>query len=102
MRVKIRVKTWELPPRTRRIPNNPSFLASQLGTTSAYAENTKQSFLPGFTAGNYLRVRGEYENVLSVTMGIAELPPRTRRILIQLDHGLPAAGTTSAYAENTL
>ena len=32
---------------------------------------------------------------------MAELPPRTRRILIVDINGVPHYGTTSAYAENT-
>ena len=46
-------------------------------------------------------MRGEYPTHATRQVPQSELPPRARRILIQLDHGLPAAGTTSACAENT-
>ena len=65
MRVKIRVKTWELPPRTRRILSCDPRDEEYHGTTSAYAENTLVT--GGFVVfrGNYLRVRGEYLRVRS-------------------------------------
>ena len=53
------------------------------GTTSACAENT---FIDGFTeadAGNYLRVRGEYDLGFLFETGAEELPPRARRILFR-------------------
>ena len=50
----------ELPPRTRRIPVKPSSQMLQLGTTSAYAENTLGGKASGSPDQNYLRVRGEY------------------------------------------
>ena len=82
MRVKIRVKTWELPPRTRRIGKCSPKQMPMTGTTSAYAENTP----PHHPKGSSYR----------------ELPPRTRRIQINTSIMVHYQGTTSAYAENTL
>ena len=50
---------------------------------------------------NYLRVRGEYTSNTSRSAGQEELPPRTRRILLQIAQYFIKLGTTSAYAENT-
>ena len=50
----------ELPPRARRIPGNQGFDCAQNGTTSACAENTRQTPTAIMQPGNYLRVRGEY------------------------------------------
>ena len=50
----------ELPPRARRILSDSSDQPRGLGTTSACAENTGDSFSYRRTIGNYLRVRGEY------------------------------------------
>ena len=51
----------ELPPRTRRILE-PSIKHCDLrGTTSAYAENTKNFSNKEVNTWNYLRVRGEYD-----------------------------------------
>ena len=91
----------ELPPRTRRILESLFGGGSEVGTTSAYAENT---ILPGQHPNrkwNYLRVRGEYGLLTPPYLRAPELPPRTRRIQLL---GVPpqtVAGTTSAYAENT-
>ena len=53
--------TMELPPRTRRIPDSRRTWYVQLGTTSAYAENTAYLAAHPPPNGNYLRVRGEYQ-----------------------------------------
>ena len=50
----------ELPPRTRRIPHLPQPCLTQLGTTSAHAENTWAWNTLGDAIRNYLRARGEY------------------------------------------
>ena len=50
----------ELPPRARRIHAVAWDIGIHCGTTSACAENTQWSDLPGFQGRNYLRVRGEY------------------------------------------
>ena len=73
----------------------------QLGTTSAYAENTKE--YPGTLprAWNYLRVRGEYNDQRDMDTIEWELPPRTRRIPFRHIRVENMHGTTSAYAENT-
>ena len=53
-------KVWELPPRTRRIPQTGGRTLTDTGTTSAHAENTlRGDGLPYFLR-NYLRARGEY------------------------------------------
>ena len=92
----------ELPPRTRRIPQQILGQAGVSGTTSAHAENTRRRGCQKRKNRNYLRARGEY-----LMWGIFgcqswELPPRTRRILaVPAVHG-EVDGTTSAHAENTL
>ena len=50
----------ELPPRARRILPRAAGLLGLPGTTSACAENTYSDEKRHKTAGNYLRVRGEY------------------------------------------
>ena len=71
----------ELPPRTRRILDHLANSIDSLGTTSAYAENTRSVTPNCWNGWNYLRVRGEYI-LLAVSHNCAvELPPRTRRIL---------------------
>ena len=50
----------ELPPRARRILENPVFFCSGFGTTSACAENTLDYTRLAVYNRNYLRVRGEY------------------------------------------
>ena len=72
----------ELPPRTRRIQGMGVDEYAALGTTSAYAENTRGGVLPPHPK--------------------RELPPRTRRIQANPDALSNLLGTTSAYAENTL
>mgnify|MGYP001678268143 CR=1 FL=1 len=74
---------------------------SQMGTTSACAENTLRSFPMDSQPGNYLRVRGEYVLVALTGGLVTELPPRARRILILLSLCDVVVGTTSACAENT-
>ena len=79
IRLSIVAGAWELPPRTRRIPDQAFDRGGCLGTTSAHAENTS---IPGWhwgRAGNYLRARGEYHHMAFARGGV-ELPPRTRRI----------------------
>ena len=82
MRVLVMMCMVELPPRTRRI------------------HQEWACYLDVFV--NYLRVRGEYSLVQSLKLFLLELPPRTRRIPVALFWGEATAGTTSAYAENTL
>ena len=111
----------ELPPRARRIPGWAIGLDKLPGTTSACAENTTRApkklvcagnylrvrgeyqghgILPG-RWGNYLRVRGEYTNATAGLMCYGELPPRARRIHGVLPKEITTLGTTSACAENT-
>ena len=91
----------ELPPHARRIRalNHSNFLCH--GTTSACAENTAVCGGGDGRLGNYLRVRGEYRNILNSMPSVAELPPRTRRIPDQAFDRGGCLGTTSAHAENT-
>ena len=91
----------ELPPRTRRILRKAGNLMVCWGTTSAYAENTFWVAVVIWLARNYLRVRGEYPTYLRPAFLHAELPPRTRRILLHYHLCFSFKGTTSAYAENT-
>ena len=91
----------ELPPRTRRIRLAQRALEVPSGTTSAYAENTNSPTALPKSAGNYLRVRGEYPPLNPRLMLPRELPPRTRRIQNHGAGDLYGKGTTSAYAENT-
>ena len=72
-----------------------------MGTTSAYAENTRAPACMIMVAGNYLRVRGEYTKPHDIPHTNKELPPRTRRIHNNWVHRDYTLGTTSAYAENT-
>ena len=92
----------ELPPRARRIHIIARTQLPHEGTTSACAENTRQTLGLPEANWNYLRVRGEY-----ILSGIAysveeELPPRARRILGKSTTAVVAGGTTSACAENTV
>ena len=57
----------ELPPRTRRIRRLQGSTPEELGTTSAYAENTPVPEWFGGLTKNYLRVRGEY-NLIKMTI----------------------------------
>ena len=91
----------ELPPRARRIHPHAHFFGAEPGTTSACAENTSLDNLRPAHLGNYLRVRGEYDQRGLGATGVVELPPRARRILIVDINGVPHYGTTSACAENT-
>ena len=92
----------ELPPRTRRIqlPKIEGF--TDVGTTSAYAENTHKQHVSLRNLRNYLRVRGEYPEFRRWEDAQWELPPRTRRIPPGDCLARAHRGTTSAYAENTL
>ena len=91
----------ELPPRTRRIPHDTVQKTRKEGTTSAYAENTVPNAADVKNAGNYLRVRGEYQKCMARGKLFPELPPRTRRIPAPINSRHCSRGTTSAYAENT-
>ena len=91
----------ELPPRARRILFLTLANIKISGTTSACAENTCPP--PGETppSRNYLRVRGEYDQVAEALQSGQELPPRARRILAGMIGLSGTIGTTSACAENT-
>ena len=95
------VPPWELPPRTRRIPVDCPRRFLPLGTTSAHAENTALHTGIVVAYRNYLRARGEYNDMLNATEVVPELPPRTRRIQHPRHGGAFYDGTTSAHAENT-
>ena len=119
--VLVDVLTKELPPRARRIPAVDGRGGHESGTTSACAENTKlqpgakryggttsacaENTAQGLTSPpwkrNYLRVRGEYSRAVSRAARATELPPRARRILVQVVSLFAVDGTTSACAENT-
>ena len=71
------------------------------GTTSACAENTWAYQLIQNQAGNYLRVRGEYNIGVGLGKYDLELPPRARRIRTNQGRTVFRVGTTSACAENT-
>ena len=71
---------WELPPRARRILDRAYRDSSDMGTTSACAENTDPRWVAHSSGRNYLRVRGEYPWIVRVAGASAELPPRARRI----------------------
>ena len=73
----------ELPPRTRRIRRVERCHGWEIGTTSAYAENTRITGLLRTFNRNYLRVRGEYASLQGNPYPHQELPPRTRRIQYQ-------------------
>ena len=75
---------WELPPRARRIRCLSYANRYAKGTTSACAENTARNRRFSSRFWNYLRVRGEYDDPMSFTNLVGELPPRARRI--QLHH----------------
>ena len=93
---------WELPPRARRILDNPIPVITPVGTTSACAENTFRDVLVASRKRNYLRVRGEYRSLTFPAKNGMELPPRARRILTAVARAALNAGTTSACAENTI
>ena len=92
----------ELPPRARRIPEELAKWTDDEGTTSACAENTHPDTGHEPSAGNYLRVRGEYCEISLCDIEYLELPPRARRIHLIAPIGDVDHGTTSACAENTL
>ena len=91
----------ELPPRARRIPGVWPTSLTPPGTTSACAENTATHRGTAQASGNYLRVRGEYYQMLQPHYWPRELPPRARRIPPPAAAAPPSSGTTSACAENT-
>ena len=91
----------ELPPRARRILPLTITHYYRKGTTSACAENTMGTVAVTGKPGNYLRVRGEYENLFGGVGVPTELPPRARRILNISRDSTYSGGTTSACAENT-
>ena len=92
---------WELPPRARRIRGGGGRRQCGIGTTSACAENTMWVAWLVLRVWNYLRVRGEYRIKAERERKLAELPPRARRIHINVVHIIAHGGTTSACAENT-
>ena len=71
------------------------------GTTSACAENTLDRVDTTHWRWNYLRMRGEYIEMLKSGGGLVELPPHARRIHSGVECRVPHRGTTSACAENT-
>ena len=73
----------ELPPRARRIRHRAMAAFKQDGTTSACAENTPLAGMLTRFSGNYLRVRGEYNDPEMQDLIRLELPPRARRIPYQ-------------------
>ena len=91
----------ELPPRARRIRPASHWRGLTRGTTSACAENTRRCRRLYPKAGNYLRVRGEYDRPPLAAPAAAELPPRARRIHLRGPQEVALIGTTSACAENT-
>ena len=91
----------ELPPRARRILVGVLAPTMVNGTTSACAENTADTHRQNVSAGNYLRVRGEYSPACLAPLLVSELPPRARRIQRKNHRCDRAPGTTSACAENT-
>ena len=70
----------ELPPHARRIRPKPISGCRKRGTTSACAENTIHQLTQDNTDGNYLRMRGEYNDESLAGTSAAELPPHARRI----------------------
>ena len=98
----VSAKTWELPPRARRILWRFCNHAAGDGTTSACAENTSCSRPFFWFPWNYLRVRGEYAGWRRGQITRVELPPRARRIPLGDENTAFPPGTTSACAENTL
>ena len=92
---------WELPPRARRILETLKIRIIPRGTTSACAENTSPLALMVPLRRNYLRVRGEYGDIITPLLMSLELPPRARRIPKRENNHRCGGGTTSACAENT-
>ena len=95
------IRAGELPPRARRIRCRFALQDCRFGTTSACAENTKPRDERRIKNRNYLRVRGEYREIVQLTAKVGELPPRARRIHIVHGGKWGFGGTTSACAENT-
>ena len=91
----------ELPPRARRIRDDLPLSYPPPGTTSACAENTVFGGVAERSQRNYLRVRGEYQYILTRKLKKWELPPRARRIRKRSSELRCCSGTTSACAENT-
>ena len=94
-------RSKELPPRARRILDEPELIVDEIGTTSACAENTSPDRSVRRHPRNYLRVRGEYTSSKASFSAFVELPPRARRIQPANEHLIEPMGTTSACAENT-
>ena len=94
-------KIRELPPHARRILKTHSSSGFPLGTTSACAENTPFRIRNNRHLGNYLRMRGEYGDIVSTITSFTELPPHARRIPAAPERPAVKMGTTSACAENT-
>ena len=95
------LETLELPPRARRIPLGFAREDGGTGTTSACAENTPAHGAAADNRRNYLRVRGEYNQLGAAQFLGLELPPRARRIPGAQPAHPRCPGTTSACAENT-
>ena len=112
----------ELPPHTRRRAQSRCFMEFCLGTTSAYAEKSIIDYILVDTKGttsayaekracvrvcpqdhrNYLRIRGEEDELGNPSHGLVELPPHTRRRAADIYVINRENGTTSAYAEKSL
>ena len=93
------VRTWELPPHTRRRELCGYLGSFGGGTTSAYAEKSKIIFSKSKIYWNYLRIRGEEPHRNPHRFVSRELPPHTRRRESHEDSQTRLFGTTSAYAE---
>ena len=94
--------TRELPPHARRIRPLLERFFGRMGTTSACAENTINSWGLGLNPWNYLRMRGEYTVSGRNFFLSLELPPHARRIPGKHAPKHRQLGTTSACAENTI
>ena len=93
--------TVELPPHARRIREHGLVCPVLKGTTSACAENTHTTHATVCRVGNYLRMRGEYNDRWLIQYSPVELPPHARRIRDPHQRTARTHGTTSACAENT-
>ena len=91
----------ELPPHARRIREHGLVCPVLKGTTSACAENTHTTHATVCRVGNYLRMRGEYNDRWLIQYSPVELPPHARRIRDPHQRTARTHGTTSACAENT-
>ena len=89
----------ELPPHTRRRVDITTRRISIFGTTSAYAEKSRQGRESCHRRWNYLRIRGEEPNSCMMKHPPGELPPHTRRRVRSIRLSGFITGTTSAYAE---